>query len=223
MKKIIITCLTAICFGNVFAQSTDEIDKQKFIFKKATNYNDPFIARMALYNILAENPGNIQVLDSLAVLYAQNSVWASAALVSQEVLKINNNDPVALQISAVSFENLGVKNRAIDNYETLYLKNNSLSTLYKISFLQYELKRYEESLTNCDVILENKKAEDIQLVFGKKDNTQQQVSMRAAAFRLKGMIEKERGNTEQAKKYYNQALEINSDFELAQDELNDLG
>lgn len=199
-----------------------ELRKQAYIYTLAQKYNDPAVARMALYNLIAVNPNSAPILDSLALLYYQYQQYASAALVAKDAMMLNPEDAFAAEVSAVSFENLGVKNRAADSYEKLYLLNNDLGTLYKLAFLQMDLKRYGEAIANADVLIESPKAVELKLLFPVDDKKNQEISMKAAAVRLKGMIEEDKGNKAEAKKYYQEALTLEPEFAVLKQQITDL-
>ncbi|MEQ9307600.1 MAG: hypothetical protein RJQ14_27055 [Marinoscillum sp.] len=199
-----------------------EIRKQAYIYSIAKKYNDPAIARMALYNILAENPGNQAIYDSLAVIYFDYNQLASAALVAQDAIKLNSNDLFATEIAAVAFENLGVKSKAVDHYEKLYLANNDHGVLYKVAFLQMDLKRYGEAINNADIIIASPKSEEMMLIFPINEQKNQEISLKVATIRLKGMIEEERGNTALAKEIYQKALDMQPDFEILKQQIAEL-
>ena len=105
MKKIFFV-LMIISAGFLNAQSSEiapgdsipwELRKQSFIYNSAKIFNDPVVARTALYSLLAENPGNVALYDSLALIYFQYNQNASAALVAQQALQINPDDQFALE------------------------------------------------------------------------------------------------------------------------------
>ncbi|MEM9896155.1 MAG: hypothetical protein AAF789_07270 [Bacteroidota bacterium] len=199
-----------------------ELRKQSFIYNSAIMFNDPIVARMALYNLLAENPGNVALYDSLALSYLQYQKNASAALVAQQAVQINPKDQFALEIAATSFDQLGVKDRALSFYEKLQLLNDDLNTLYKIAFLQLELDRYSEAATSVDIIKENPGSETLSIGFPKTDKSYQDVPLRAAAHRIKAMIAQDKGETEEAKKLFLETLEMSPGFELVQIQLREL-
>ncbi|HCX22680.1 MAG: hypothetical protein CMB80_09685 [Flammeovirgaceae bacterium] len=200
-----------------------ELRKNAFIYSQAKKYNDPALARMALYNIMAESPGNYAIYDTLALWYYEYNQLASAALVASDAMRINPNDLFAAEIAAVSFEGLGVKNRAVDNFEKLYLGNNEIGVLYKVAFLQMELKRYGEAINNADVIIESPKSETEKLIFPVDDKGKtQEVSLKVATIRLKGMIEQDRGNTALAKDLFQKALDMQPDFVILKQQIEEL-
>lgn len=200
-----------------------EMRKNAFIYTAAKQYNDPAVARMALYNLIAENPGNPALYDTLALWYYEYNQLASAALVASDAMRIDPNDLFAAEVAALSFEGLGVNARAVENYEKLYLANNDLGTLYKVAFLQMNLKRYGEALNNVQVIIDSPKSEEQKLIFPIDDkNNTQQVPLKVAAIRLKGMIEQDRGNTALAKELYQKALDMQPDFAVLKQQMAEL-
>jgi len=231
MRKLLILSLAIASILNVLnAQDTSvndslppiDMQRQMFIYSLAKKYNDPLLAKNALYNILAQNPGNTTVMDSLAVLYYQGQNYVPAALISQDILKLNPNDLLATEIGAYSFENLGVYAKAIPLYEKMYLSNNNIELLYQIAFLQMNAKRYEEATLNIETLLADPQVEKRPLLFSLKDGRNQQVPMNAAVYRLKGMLEEDRGNTSEAKAAYEKALEITPTFESVKELLSEL-
>ena len=200
-----------------------ELAKKIFVYNASKQYNDPVVARVAIYNLLAENPNNIQLWDSLALVYFEQQQYASAALVAQEVAAAVPTDMFATEIAALCFERLGVKNKALGFFEKMYMNDtDDVNTLYKMAFLQNDLKLYEESLTSADQLLSNPKAKEVKLVFPTSDGKGQEVTMELAVLRLKGMIEANRSNTEKAKEYYNQVLKSNPNFEVVKKQLEEL-
>ncbi len=227
MKRLILvfTVLLAIVISaqaQDSPQNTPEFKRNKLIFEMASTFNDPSVARMALYNMIAIDSKNPALIDSLALLYFEFQNYASAAIVSQEALRRNPNNPLLLELSAVSYENLGLPDRALNQYESLYLKQSNPITLYKIAFLQFQLKRLVEANTSADILLSKPELKEQKLVFSKSDNTTQQVSMHAAVYNLKGLVAKEQGNTDEAKAMFNKALEITPDFEIALENVQEL-
>ena len=199
-----------------------ELRKQSFIYSTAVQFNDPLIARMALYNLLSENPANVALYDSLAVSYLEYNQYVSAALAAQQALRINPNDMFAAEVAASAFEKVGARDKSLSNYEKVYLESQDLTILYKIAFLQYELKRYTEATTSLDIIIEDASAEESFIVFPTTDRLGQEVPLKVAAFRVKAMMEESKGNVEVAKAKYLEVLEMFPGFQVVQQQLRDL-
>lgn len=191
-------------------------------YQMALRYNDYDMARNALYNLYVENPANDSILYSLASLYLQAGQYTSAAISAQDVLQMKPGHPGALEITGVSYENLGLKDKALDSYESLYLKTDDYQTLYKIAFLQYEMGRYNESNTNADILLNKKEAEEATVVYEAGENEQKEYSIKVALYNLKGLIAKAQGDKSAAKKNFEEALKIAPDFTLAKENIQNL-
>ncbi|MEP2026884.1 MAG: hypothetical protein ABJH98_08865 [Reichenbachiella sp.] len=233
MKKIL---FLLVVWGGILssnksvAQSADslnfiDIDVQKnvTIYQLAMQFNDPPVARMALYNLLFYSNNQTAVLDSLAYMYYDLNQMPSVALVTRENLKINPDNQVALELGAIAFNQLGAKDQALENYEKLFLKNNDSRTLYQIASMQFELKRFTESSTSADILLKRSDIDELKMSFSKLDKTKQEVPMRAAILNIKGLLAQEKGEIQKAKELFLEALNVAPGFELAQANLSKAG
>ena len=193
------------------------------IYNLSTQFNDPAVTRMALYHLLMVSGNKVGILDSLALNYYDNQEWISVALVTKENLQINPDNELALELAGLAYENLGIKDKSLEQYESLFLKNDKTNTLYKVAFFQYELKRYKEALASAEILLNRTDIDEQKLYFPKVDKTQQEVSMKSALLNLKGLIAKEEGDITKAKEYYLEALKGTPGFEVAQKNLQEAG
>jgi len=196
--------------------------QQALVYQAATRYNDYDVAKQALYNLYIANPQNDSILYSLSVLYAQSNQFPSAILTAKDILTLKPDHTGAMEIAGVSYENLGLKDKALENYESLYLKTDDYQTLYKIAFLQNDLERYTEALTNVDILLGRKESEEATAVFATEDKKEKEYSIKVALLNLKGLIKKGQGDTAAAKVSFNEALKIAPDFVLAKQNLAEL-
>ncbi len=230
MKKILLL-IAVLSVGYVHSQSMEvapgdsipwELRKQSFIYNSAKLFNDPLVARMALYSLLAENPANPSLYDSLALSYLQYNQSASAALVAQQSLQINPQNQFAMEIAATGFDNLGIKDKALTNYEKLHLASGDINILYKVAFLQMELDRFTESNTSLDIIIGDPQALENTIRFPNTAGTGQEVTLKVAAHRVKAMILQEQGDIEGAKAKFLEVLEMQPGFEIVQQQLREL-
>lgn len=189
----------------------------------ALQWNDYDVAKDALYDLIVENPQNDSLIFNLAYYYYENQKHVSAVLVCQQILKTNPKNATALEISAVGYETMGVADRALQSYESLYLLTNNIGSLYKMAFLQSDLKRFTESLASIDILLSNKDIETAKVVFNDAENKPKQYAMKVAILNLKGLIQEEHfGDKIAAKKTYQEALAIAPDFGPAKHNLDKL-
>ena len=185
----------------------------------AVQWGDEEVAKDALYDLIVRNPGNDSLIYSMAILYYQNQKYTSSLLVGMELLKRNPKDPAYLEISAVSSESLGVIDRALQYYESLYLLAGTTATLYKIAFLQYDIKRFAESMVNVDILLTKPDLETMKVTFNDAQNKSKDYPMKVAILNLKGLLKKEQGDNVAAKKLFAEAVAIAPDFAPAKENL----
>ena len=191
-------------------------------YQIAVQWNDPEVAKDALYDLIIENQGNDSLIYELAYYYYQNQKYPSAVLVSQELLKRNPKNTTALEMTAIGYENLGVFDRSLQSYESLYLLQSNPTVLYKMAFLQMRLKRYKESGTSADILLADKSVDTLKVSFTGGDNKAKEYPMRAALLNLKGMLSQEQGDKVSAKKFFELSLALGADFPPAKENLSKL-
>ncbi|HSJ66430.1 MAG TPA: hypothetical protein VK921_02095 [Anditalea sp.] len=233
MNKIkVLALLLAMISTNLLAQEADkpapkdsnairnETDQR--IYQLALRYNDTNVAKVKLYELIERNPNNPRYAELLASLYFEMEQYTSAALIAMDIVENDSKNTTALEIAAYSLEQLGALDRSLRHFESLYLLSGDVYSLYKSAYLQYTLKKYEEALNSVNMLAKNKKADEEKLAFPTKDNAQQEVTMRAAALNLKGLIYKDQGSNAEAKKAFDEALALEANFEIAKENIASL-
>lgn len=188
----------------------------------ASRWSDSDIAKDVLYDMIILNPKNDSLIYNLAYYYFENRQYASATLVSQELLARNSRNLDYLELSAASFEGLGILDRALQNYDTQYLIANNILTLYKIAFLQLELKRFEEGLTNVEILLSKPEADIIMIGFNDTKNNPKDFPMKYPVMNLKGLILEGKGDKAGATQVYEEIVKVAPDFAPAVTNLAEL-
>lgn len=231
MKRIVIILLLAMGARFVSAQTaTDSIPRLDAKTKSALNaadqaayqlalrYNDRAMAKTKLYDLMVRNPEDLRYMEALASLYFDASQAASAALIALDLLEINDKNVGAKEIAAYSLEQLGALDRALPQYESLYLLTGDNFSLFKSGSLQYNLKRYAEAMNSVDMLIKNAKPDE-KVGFPKEDGTTQEVSMKAAALNLKGLIYLDQNSKTEAKAAFNEAISLEPAFDQAKQNL----
>ena len=200
----------------------DNFEIQKSIYQKAKAYNDPSVAISALYNMIAIQPENVMLKDSLMREYIAISQWAPSYMISRDILNLQPNNLFALEVSCISLQNLGLKQQALNEYESLYLKTDRVDVLYTVSFLQFELGNFNESLTNLDILIKSDKTEEMSVSVSKDDNDRQEIPIRAQLNYLKSLIYIEQNEVDLARQSLDISLRISPDFQNALNKLKTL-
>ena len=227
LKKGLMLVMAVLLFSMAKGQNKEVQNNQlyklfqmKYVF--GMKYNDEEIAKDALYSMIAMDPNDDSLKMRLCYYYFEQKQYASSLFVSSDLLARRPDNIDALRINGFSYENLGVRDKAIEAYETLYLQTNEIGVLYQVAILQFEFERYTECKTNLDIIIKDPQAKALKLNFAKNETEQQEITLEAASYNVKGMIEKQQGNNAEAKKQFDKALEIDPEFMLATQNLEDL-
>ena len=231
MKRTILLLLLALCAGNLAAQTANDsiprLDSKtkaalnaadQAAYQVAMRYSDLGMAKAKLYDLMIRNPENVRYMEALANIYFDNTQYPSAALVAMDLLQLNDKNVGALEIAAYSLEQLGALDRALPHFESLYLLTGDNFSLYKSAFLQYNLKRYEEAMNSVNMLVKNAK-EDEKIGFPKSQTETQEVSMKAAALNLKGLIYLDQNSKAEAKTAFTEAISLDAGFEQAKENL----
>ena len=222
MKKKFFYIIIFLFIGFDSLSQKNDFEIQKSIYEKAKAYNDPSVAISALYNMVAIQPDNVLLKDSLMREYLAISQWAPTYMISREILDIQPNNLFALEVSCISLQNLGLKQQALNEYESLYLKTDRIDVLYTISFIQFELGNFNESLTNLDILMNKEMTQEMTVSVSKDENNRQEIPIKAQLNYLKSLIYIEQKNIELARKSLNEALSISPEFQNAINKLKTL-
>jgi tetratricopeptide (TPR) repeat protein len=189
-------------------------------YATAARWNDMEVAKDALYDLIIENPID-SLIFTLAYSYYEDQKYLSSALVAQDYLNRNPKNIDFLQLAAASYEQVGAMERALQAYESLYLLTDATSALYKTAFLQFQLKKNVECLTNIDILLAKADLDKNTAAFEDAEKKQKDYSIRLPLLNLKGMITQETDKVA-AKKIFEEALAIAPDFLPAKQSLEKL-
>jgi tetratricopeptide (TPR) repeat protein len=191
-------------------------------YNRATRYNDMAVAKQALYSLINIEPQNDSLKFSLAYMYFDNQQYPSTILVCMDILGRNPQHPPSLEMTAISYENLGLNEKALTNYEQLYLATDNIETLYKLTFVQYELERYGECDVNLDILINSSEIDDKTMTFQLSESTQKEFPLRVAILNLMGLVKKAQGDKAGAREAFNRVLAIAPDFVFATNNLAEL-
>lgn len=219
MKKYYITLSALLAFISFYAQETPDITIEKAVLKQALIYNDENIAANSLYNIIAKEGETSIYKDSLAYLYFTGRKFPSCFMVCTDILSRDGNKQDVLEMQAVSLENMGAVDKAAQVYAKLVTKSASNFHAYKLANLYFAMKKYDEASRAIQKALELKDAGTIKVSYAVNKNYSQQVSLLAAISNLKGLIEFEQGKNDLAKASFQKAVELDSEFVLAKENL----
>lgn len=201
---------------------TDWYANQKRIYQMALKYDDLDVARYALYQMIAINPKDSLLKDTLAILYFKSSLFTQCILLSNTILQNNPGNAIILEIKAISEQNLELLKEALNDYEKLNALADNVLFWYRIAFLQYKLKRYGECENTIEQLLANPEIDKQRINMTMADGSRQIVPLKVAALNMKGVVFVDMNKKDKAKIYFSKALNIFPDFILAMDNLKSL-
>jgi tetratricopeptide (TPR) repeat protein len=231
MKHVLSLLILAICASTSFAQTTDSVApkldpntkkvlniQDQSAYQLAIRYNDFQAAKDKLFSLIIRNPEDLRYPELLGSLYFDNGMATSAALVALDILQVNDKSIGSLEIAAFSLEQLGALDRALPHFERLYLLTGDSFSLYKSAFIQYSLKKYQEAMNSVNMLSKNTKTDE-KIGFPISQTETQEIGMKAAALNLKGMIYLEQGSKADAKTAFQEAIQLEPNFNLAKENL----
>ncbi len=222
MFLILMISTTMIGYSQTKAKDSPEYERQLNVYKLAKRYNDVTAIRTAIYQIIAIDTDEKAWLDTLAMFYFEYDQFGAAALVSNDAISLDPDNLLALELNAISMENIGLKENAVTRYQSLYIKEPSLNLLYKIAFLNYELERFTECETVINQVLDDAESM-IEKVNFQGDNDQIiEVTMHTAIRNLLGLLRIEQGKTDEAIKIFEEILYQHPNFSLVKEALAEL-
>jgi len=194
----------------------------KSVLRQALKNGDITTAVNSLYYLIEEEGVNSTYKDSLAFLYFQTRGYQQCEIVSKEILSRDSSKVVVLEMMAASQSAMGKTILSIESYEKLYPMTKDIYHVYKLSELQFIVKRLAEAYSNIQIAENSTSKEEDKINFTVGKNQVQPVVIKAAIYNLKGVIEKELfpDKPELAKVSFNNSLELEPEFVVAKNNLD---
>jgi len=179
------------------------------------------------YRILAKDPSNLNKVFHLAQLYnAANSFEISLRLCTIVANGDTINNQSAMELAALNLVGLKANNKAVDLYKKMAAKFNNPAYLYQAALIQYEAKQLEDCVISINTLLSDSLAQEQKIVMSRKNTIGQtlkeEVNLIAAALNVLGFVSLEKEIFTEAKKYFSNALAIQPNFILAENNLKEV-
>lgn len=190
------------------------------IYNASIQYNDFAVATDAMYHMIALEPTQVALKDTLAALYFQRGAWPQVVLITTELLEANKENIAALELRAVANQSIGRAKESLEDYETLFKASKNPYHLYEIASLQLAMKRFGECQISVNQLLADMSIKDKNIAITVQDGRSQDVPLAAAAMNLNGVLDLEQGKKEPAKVHFENALKVYPEFLLAKNNLD---
>jgi len=189
------------------------------MYQQGKHVGDAAIQFDALHAMLAREPKNIAVKDSLAVLYFQSRMYGPSMVLTNDLIEEEPESARFLEMRAVSQNSLGLLDDALVSYEKLLSVDPNPYYAYQIATLQYGLNKYDLAEASVDNML----AADLgsqQVNINTANGRAQTVPMKAALLNIKGVLRKDvHQDLAEAKQYFQLAMAEAPEFKLAANNL----
>ena len=219
MKKYYITLSALLAFMSFYGQETKDTSLDKLIMQQALAYGDNTIATNSMYAIIAKEGANSTYKDSLAYVYFGSRKYSSCFMVCTDILSRDGSKKDIMEMQAISLESLGAYDKAAQSYAKLVVKSDNNYHAYKLANIYYNLKKNKEALNAIKRAEELKDNGQVKITTPINKNLNQQVSLLSAIANLKGLIQFDMDDLEGAKKSFQQAVTLEPEFKLANDNL----
>lgn len=219
MKNTIFGITLLVTVISISAQDSKDTSLDKLVMRQALAYGDNNIAANSIYNIIAKEGVNSSYKDSLAYLYFNGRRFSSCFMVCTDILSRDGNKQDILEMQAVSLESLGVLDKAAQSYARLVAKSNNNYHAYKLANIYYALKKNNEAMNAIKKAESLNDTGEIKVSTPINKNLNQQVSLKSAIANLKGLIQFASDDLVGAKASFQQAVNLEPEFKLAQENL----
>lgn len=226
LNTILIGSLFLIsAFGLSKAQNLTKADLASYergVFKQAMGISDYGVATHAMYLLIQIEPNNTALKDSLCMLYFTRNAFEQSVLLGRKIIETQPDNLQVVEMTAVGEQALGLLKEALARYESLYARTGNIFHLYEQTVIQFNLKRFGEVGQALDALLKHKQIdmEVITLSVGK--NQSQEVPLKAAVHNLRGVMNLELKNYDQAKVDFEESIKHAAAFALPKNNLEKL-
>jgi tetratricopeptide (TPR) repeat protein len=182
----------------------------------AKKYNDSGVYKNTLYELIAIEGENSPYKDTLADYYFNSGEFISFLLLNDERLKKHPDNTDYMLKQALAFEQIGNIKKAVEYFEKVYaVRPDDLKTGFQLAWNQYQLKRIDETYRTLMSMKDKPFPENVFVKIPGVQNKIINVPLKAAYYNLLGLTSYDLHNLDMAVKYFDEALKIHPDFELA--------
>ncbi len=222
MRALLLALTLGCVLTTATAQSSKEATHYKEVYRLAARYGDYTTAIAATYHLMALDPADASLKDTLASLYFGARSWAQAMTLGREILTTQPENAKMLQLVAISEENLGRAKEALEAYEKVYAQTKLPFHLYKVAVLQYGLQRLGECQNTLGMVIFAPDADKAKVTLPVNQQQQQEVNLKAAAFYIRGLVSLDQKEVALARQAFQEAVRLEPNFVLARRSLDEL-
>ncbi len=225
MKKILLITITAILFcSNIFAQVTKKAVKPSPVNQHLSVYNSTMLsgdvnsAILALNYYINEKGEGTPYTDTLAVLYLQQGYYAQCYYWTEKLLKNSPDDNHLLEMKGICLDKFQQPKDAIEIFEKLFAKTQNPYHGYKLLELQYGLKRLAECIATAESAEKLTYKPEYTMTYNIGEQSGR-TYLQSGVYNIHALALYALDKKQEAKKYFEKALALDSNFALAKQNL----
>jgi tetratricopeptide (TPR) repeat protein len=224
MKQTLILILSISLLVSCSQYSKENaLEHYKKVYQNSIRYGDYIAAADAIYGEWDLDTANaFSYKDTLANLYFIRRQYVQTVVLGKEILAKKPDDLKLMELIGAADQNINNLTEALLLYQKIYTVNHDLFYLYQIASIQFNLNRTDECNQTIDQILTDPNSANQKIQITVAQGQAQNVSYKAAALNIRGVIAKGLKQNETAKKAFQDALDADPDFALAKGNLADI-
>ncbi|MCI5058700.1 MAG: tetratricopeptide repeat protein [Flavobacteriales bacterium] len=222
LNRTLVVCLLAVILASC-SNDQKQIDTSWRAYNYARDNGDFVTAVSALNTILAIDPFQNNVKDSLARIYYKAQMFRAAKNVAQELLNGEGAHMDMNLIAAESSNNLGLVEESLDYFNKwLEVNPSDIGVRYNYAVNLFNLKRADEAIPHLKEIINNPESRKLGKNFGTDAANGNAVSYYGAALNVMGFIELQKNNLKDSETFFKESLKSDPHFNLARNNLQAL-
>jgi tetratricopeptide (TPR) repeat protein len=188
------------------------------VYNLALNTGDLGSAVVALNYYINEKGSNTPYADTLALLYMQQGFYPQCLYWADKRLITNSENNSLLEMKGVCLDKLRQPKEAIEIFEKLFKKTQNPYHAYKLLELQYNIKRLTECLATAEAAEKLTYKPEYTMTYNYGEQTGR-TYLQAGVYNIHALALYSSDKKAEAKKYFEKALEMDSTFALAKENL----
>lgn len=224
MKYVLITILITVTCSCLFAQ-TFEQDLEKHnrkLLEQALESGDFNTAIAAVQSLITMQQRNVSLYDTLVSLYLASDNNQGVMYNTKRIIDLDPTNLKALDNHANAAKNLKQYGEAITTYNRLYQLKKNTKYLYEIATQYHAAKDEATAQKVMEQIINSPDSKKDSITMFVAEGISMKAPVLAVTYNYLGYLSFSKGKKEDARYYYQKALEVFPNFILATNNLENL-
>lgn len=176
----------------------------------------------ALNSLITRDTSYSYYLDTLALMYYREGNAEACASVVDELSQKRPEDKALLELGGVAHQAAGNLAAAAEYFEQLHRVTGDLKYRYQVATILLNMGEFAQTIQYADEIIAKKESRTLDVELPNPRGQLIKTKLLSAAYVLRGYAQGSTGKKEEAITSFRKALEVDPNFELAAEAINDL-